>query len=340
MNILATWICLDSKENASYFPSSKGMSSDVEIQNIYWKCLACSMYTARYFNADLRLVVFSNAEVLPIIDGINFRELFKKLNIEFHITPFNFQTPEGYYGNWRNQFYEFSIFEYISNSTFFINTDKFCLIDSDCIITNSLDRMFNQLDSNQFIHYLLDYSESHIINGISRKEMKSIFENLEQNPIDKIPAYYAGEFFATTILGVKQVYDTFKLLWPKLISLHEKKELILNEEAHVLSYIYFKLCQENNIANKFIKRLWTDPTTLRNVQKGDHHLSIWHLPAEKRHGFKELFVFLSKYHFSIKKCDSAKFLGQLESMFTVPKLTTKRKFYYFIKKIAKKIMQK
>ncbi|KAF2332511.1 hypothetical protein [Flavobacterium daemonense] len=340
MNILATWICIDSKDNASYFPSSKGMSSDAKIQSIYWKCIACSMYTARYFNPELRLIVFSNTDILPTINGINYTELFKKLNIEFHNAPFDFQTPKGYYKDWRNQFYEFSIFEFISNSSFFNDNDKFCLIDSDCIITRSLNNMFDELNSKEFIHYKLDYPESHLINGISRNDMKYIFENIENMTINKTPDYYAGEFFATNIFGVKKVCTEFNSLWPKLISFHLKNELVLNEEAHVLSYIYFKLKEENNIANNYIKRIWTDPTTYRNVNYNDQYFAIWHLPAEKRHGFKKLFNYLSQNSFSVSKNDSMQFVDKLKLIFTIPKLSLKLKAYYVMKKQLKEITKR
>ncbi len=134
-NILATWICIDDPENASYFPSSKGSSADVSVQLIYWRCVAVFMYTARKFNPELRLVFFSNITEYPTIDNVNYKLLFEKLNIEFYTTPFGFQTPAGYYGSWSNQFYEFSILKFICEHPAFSDEDAFTLLDSDCLIT-------------------------------------------------------------------------------------------------------------------------------------------------------------------------------------------------------------
>ncbi len=241
MNILATWICLDTEENSSYFPSSKGFSSDFTVQQVYWKCLACSMFTARFYNPEIRLVVFSNTEELPVIDGVDFQALFQKLNVELHTTEFNYQTPEGYFNNWRNQFYEFSIFEYISNSPLFDESDKFCLIDSDCIISGSLEKIFLELLDNLFLNYKINYTPEHVINGLSREDMRKVFQKLEGAEVNEFPEYYGGEFLATSISGIKEINRYFKILWPKLIQLHRRNEDRLNEEAHVLSYKFLNL---------------------------------------------------------------------------------------------------
>src|SRR5690606_12227418 len=64
-----------------------------------------------------------------------------------------------------------------------------------------------------------------------------------------------------------------------------------NEEAHILSYLYYKNNFNGGGGNLFIKRIWTNPVFMRNVDKSDVFLSIWHLPAEKTIGFKQLFNF-------------------------------------------------
>jgi hypothetical protein len=80
-NILSTWICLDVESNSSYFPSAKGFSSDKKTQDIYWRCLVSCMFTARKFNPSLTLVIFSNTDKLPFIDGVDLSLIFKTLNM-------------------------------------------------------------------------------------------------------------------------------------------------------------------------------------------------------------------------------------------------------------------
>jgi hypothetical protein len=340
MNILATWICLDDENNASYFPSTKGLSSDLKIQTIYWKCLLSSMYTARYFNPNIRLVVFSNAENLPIIGGVDFENIFQILNIEFHKTAFKFQTPEGYYGQWRNQFYEFSIFDYIANSNQFDSNDNFCLIDSDCVLTKSLDSLFMQVASLGVINYNYEYHENYKINGLSRLDMKSVFERLANEHLEKIPNYYAGEFFAARVEKIQSINNEFQSIWPKLLDFHQKRELVLNEEAHVLSYIFFKLGFENEVGNSYIKRLWTDPTTFRNICKEDELLAIWHLPAEKRTGFNTFFKLLKELQFSVQGIKNDELILRMKKIFSIPSLTLKKITFYKLKGLFKILLRK
>lgn len=339
-NILATWIYLDDKASASYFPSAKGISSDFSTQSIYWKCLIVSMFTARFYNADLRLVVFSNCKSFPCINGVDIAAVLTKLDVECHFVEFSYMTPNGYYGNWRNQFYEFSIFEYISKNNSFGKSDNFCLIDSDCVISASLDSMFCDIAKNDLLAYRLNYGPDHIINGLSRKQMKLVYEDITGDILSDFPVYYGGEFFAARVEIVDNVSETFKDLWGKLLELHKNEKLRLNEEAHVLSYLFFNLKFENDFANRYVKRMWTDPTTLRNIVSSDRNLLIWHLPAEKKTGFNELFGILMMQNFEVNRFDKQTFREILGKATTVISVSYTRRFYWLFKGIAKKLLRK
>lgn len=339
-NILATWICIDNADNASYFPSSKGSSNDAKIQEIYWRCLAACMYTARKFNPTLRLVVFSNSNKLPKINDVDFVDLFKKLEIEFYTTPFEYQTPMGYYNNWRNQFYEFSIFKYISSNQLFKDEDAFVLLDSDCIITGELSPLFKLVVEKKCISYIIDYRHDYKINGLTRVEMKSIFEKIQESNMENIPDYHAGEIYAATIETTKKLMSTFYPTWDVLINFHQADLPRLHEEAHVLSYLFFKIGCKGGEANKYIKRMWTDPTSYRNIQNGDEKYLIWHLPAEKRFGFKIYFLFLKKINFNLNLHDPEQSQVMFQKIFQVPAISFTNRIYYIIKKLVKVISLK
>jgi hypothetical protein len=334
-NILATWICIDSDQIASYFPSTKGSSSDQETQNVYWRCLAVSMYTARFFNPAVRLVVFSNMNELPIVDGVDFKAIFRELNIQLYQTPFEYITPIGYYKEWRNQFFEFSIMKFIASHDDFKEDDNFCLIDSDCVITGNLEPMFCSIDQNGILCYDLYYPENQPINGNSRMDMKNIFQTLSGRVITKVPTYYAGEYLGARLHIVRKLMGSFGDTWDKLIELHRKQLPRLHEEAHVFSYLFYLNGYENNFANKFIKRLWT--TTYRNVKVGDEELLIWHLPAEKIYGFKKMFFWI--YCDKKESVDEVLLMQNIRKFFTVPYLPTKLKIFYSLKRIGKKLLK-
>ena len=62
----------------------------------------------------------------------------------------------------------------------------------------------------------------------------------------------------------------------------------LNEEAHFLSFLYGKLGYRGGTANEFIRRIWTQ-LRRHNACHEDMELSIWHVPAEKRYGLRDLY---------------------------------------------------
>lgn len=335
-NILATWICIDDPENASYFPSSKGSSADVSVQLIYWRCVAVFMYTARKFNPAVRLACFSNVTEYPIIDNVDYRELFEKLGVEFYTTPFEYQTPAGYYGSWSNQFYEFSILKFISDHPAFSNEDAFILLDSDCVITKDARDIFSDVIKNECITYSIDwYGTNYKINGNSRTDMKSIFEKLQGFEMDYSPDYHAGEFLGATIASVKKIMDIFYPTWQLLLNYHNNNLPRLHEEAHVLSYLYHRCGYEGGQANTYIKRLWTDPSSYRNVENGDENYMIWHLPGEKRFGFDKMFRFLKKNNFDLQAFTVPQASKYMRQTFQIPSISYNKQFIYFIKKTVK-----
>lgn len=339
-NIIATWICVDSEDNSTYFPSAKGKSSDAKVQNIYWRCICCFYTLARYYNPQSSLVLFSNTPNLPVVDGTDVRELLKTLNVSFYVTPFEYITPKGYYNQWRNQFYEFSIFKYISLHPHFNGEDRFLLLDSDCIITQNLSALFDVVEKEKCITYIIDYEPDHDINGNSRKSMQAVFSTLLQQPVLHIPQYHAGEFYATTVTVLKTIINDFYTTWQQLQDLFKAGLPKLHEEAHTLSYLFYKNGFEGGQANKYVKRLWTDPSTFRNIEPGDESLAIWHLPAEKRHGFYKLFQWLQQKQFDLSQTNQQPLQQQLQTTFMIPRIPLKRRPYFAGKTLMKKVFAK
>ena len=338
-NIVATWVCIDDKLNGTYFPSAKGNSSDSAVQEIYWRCICTFFWTARYHNPDAHLVLFSNQDKLPVVNETSISEVLKKVGVHFYVTPFEYVTPSGYFGEWRNQFYEFSVFKFISNHPDFNDDDRFVLLDSDSIITGDLSPLFGSISKEKCITYEIDYLIEHKINGNSRSDMKLIFQDLLERQIPDCPAYHGGEFFAATISVVKTLMEDFYLVWKQLLIRHSLGLEKLNEEAHVLSYLFYKNNITGGQANDFIKRLWTDPTTYRNVEPADAHLLIWHLPAEKRNGFKKFFSWLQSINFELQGINKNMLKQRLQNTFLVPSIPFQQRPYYAAKSIAKKLLK-
>jgi len=131
----------------------------------------------------------------------------------------------------------------------------------------------------------------------------------------------------------------FQELWPLLLEDCARQVPKLNEEAHVLSYLFLKNGFNGGQANVYIKRMWTDPATFRNVTAADLTLSIWHLPAEKKNGFRKLFHWLKEKDFLLADVPESQLRKKLSHIFMVPSVPAHRRPFFIAKKIMKKILQ-
>jgi hypothetical protein len=317
---ICTWICVDTEgEESDYLQMrSIGKSTSSKFVGIYLKNCIVFFITARKFNPTANLLLFTNTDLPEKLAGLDFRQMIDQLGVIVVRVNFDFKTPPGYYGAWRNQFFEFSIFQKmpaLSKS----EDDLFLLTDSDCIITGDLAPLWEKAQSG-CLTYDMGYAEEYSINGLSRLEMKAIYEQLLDKKLEHSPKYYGGEFFLANTASISRIVDDFVELWPVLLLRHEHGQLKFNEEAHTLSYLFYKNGLEDQAANEFVKRLWTQPFIFRNVEEKDRDLLVWHLPHEKKYGILNLFKRLAPNVPAALSMQSARFRRLLSRQLTIPRI--------------------
>ena len=296
MEYICTWIYLDSPEESSEYPQVGKKSHLADFQKVYWKCVAVFFALSTQFNPQRRHVLFSNKtlEAIPEIDGFDLQGFLKGKNVEVVTLPLTWQTPEGYFGKWRNQFYIFDILQFIESA--WSNDSKpsdhskvpsFIVLDSDCVINRPLDALFAEIRQSGLLALPMPYSETHNINGVTRKEMRQIYAELDGKDPGGNPVYYGGEIFAATLPVIRQINAIAPAVWQNMLNRHRSGSIKLNEEAHFLSYCYHKIGHYGSL-ERFIKRIWTSPHH-SNVQPEDANLPIWHLPSEKTGGIALIF---------------------------------------------------
>jgi len=79
-------------------------------------------------------------------------------------------------------------------------------------------------------------------------------------------------------------------VWALSMERFSNRQRKFNEEAQMLSYVYYKLGYEAKTANPFIKRMWTHLYGAHNAGPEDLSLTVWHLPIEKKLGLSRLFA--------------------------------------------------
>ena len=316
MDIISTWIYLDSPEESSEYPQVGKRSHLPDFQKVYWRCVAVFFAVSTQSNPGRRHILFSNvkAEDLPEIDGLDLSVILKGLKVEIVTIPLTWQTPEGYFGKWRNQFYIFDILKFIENQHHvgLLSTagdskqpaeksePAIVILDSDCIVNRSLDQLFAEIRKFGLMALPMHFADDYNINGLTRGDMRRVFTALDggKDPGED-PEYCGGEIFAATISSIQTINRIAPGIWEIMLEKHSKGAQKLNEEAHFLSYCYHKIGGWASL-EKYIKRIWTS-AKYSNVQKADFDLPIWHLPAEKTGGIALIFKTLNQKRLSLEE---------------------------------------
>ena len=289
MNIISTWICLDDIGEESTYPQVGGDSSAAGFQAVYWRCVFCFFFYGMRHNPTCSYYLFVNRELDNLeVDGVDLIRALRNLGVNISYVPFTYKLPVGYYGSWRNQMYEFDVFKYCLEN--FDEEDRFLLLDSDCIITKPLDKLFQLCAEKGCLTYKVSLPETYVMNGVTRLDMKELYEMLLGRSIDDVPDYHAGEFAMFTISMLKTVTAKLDSAFLCMLDRFSKGMTIkFNEEAQFLSYLYYANGISGGEANSYIKRLWNS-VSFYNITPNDRNLHIWHVPAAKKAGIQKLFA--------------------------------------------------
>lgn len=325
MDLISTWIYLDSPEESSEYPQVGKASHLPEFKKVYWRCVAVFYAISTQSNPDRKHVLFTNVSEadLPEIDGLDIGSFLKKRNVSVVTLPLTWQAPKGWHGKWRNQFYIFDIIQFIENQ---YNTtgapDAYLVLDSDCIVNRSLDALFARIREKQLLSLPMHFADDYNINGLTRADMRRVFSELDGRDPGYNPEYCGGEIFAATLPMVRKINAMAPGIWLQMLSRFREQQPKFNEEAHFLSYCYHVIGSEASL-ERFIKRIWTSPK-FSNVKQEDFDLPIWHLPAEKTGGIALIFN-------KIKRGEQARSLRQLGGWLGVPHRSRYLNLKHFLK---------
>ena len=281
--VIATWFVADSPEEGTFFPQLGTTSDAPEAQAAYWRCMTCFFASSLAVNPGARHIAYTNT-VVPRVDGIDIAALLAGWGVEVQALPIGWRLPRGAVSAWGNQFYVFDVIRHFVQAR---PADRLILLDSDCVWLRGADAIERAIDQHGALTYLLgedEYPAASEINGLSRQSMARFLEANGGPSRTEIP-YFGGEIYAANLATSAQVIEIAERLWPQ-VQAHAPDAP--REEAHLLSVIYAQLGIPGGTADPFIRRMWTT-FNHHNLQASDRDLTIWHLPAEKRTGFRDLF---------------------------------------------------
>ena len=280
---IATWFVADEPDQASFFPQIGARSDLPESQAIYWRCATVFFASSLAVNPDRPHLLYTNA-ALPVVDGVDLALLFDRWGVRIVRLPITRRLATPAEAGWGNQFY---VFDVLRHYVFEQGDDQLVLLDSDCLWLRPVDALSQAISHHGALTLPMgedDHPEGQPINGITREQLARFagnFGSLDRSRIE----YCGGEILAVDRPTGARILDHFDTMWPTVMA---EAPCAPREEAHLLSAIYSLERIAMGTAEPFIRRMWT---TFRhnNLRPQDEILSIWHLPAEKRTGFADLF---------------------------------------------------
>jgi len=286
--VIASWIVLDDPETATAFPSVGSDSAAAEFQSVYWRCLATFFVTARVHNPGLPLVLYANVDMAAAAP-LEVLAAMQAIGVVFRRLAVTFRLPSGSVRHWGNQFYVLDVIrDFAANG----NGNTLVLADSDCIWRGPADGISAALDRHECLLYTLapndqkGYEAGRLMNGMSLARMAEIARAEFGVGPDRRVQYHGGEFFAATRSFCRAIQPKVDVLWQRAQAEAMLPDAI-KEEAHFLSILAEGMAITPGTGNAFVRRIWTNFEDL-NVVRSDELLTLWHLPAEKRFGFRRL----------------------------------------------------
>ena len=255
-----------------------------ERRNIYWRTIAvlcASIKRARIPQLDILVCTNETppSDISYILDSCG---------VSFIHPHFSFQPPK-LFAAFSGAFYLFDCMNHCRQT--FSNDDIFVFIDPDCIVMNNLEIIRHYSHQWPLIGYELEIEKDCKVNGCSRNDLLAFLHTMKDNSILEAPKYFGGELFIVNGEALHSICNIIDRVWRLNTINFQSGNTTLKTEEHVIS-IALALCAERvGIGNAIIKRMWTRPS-LRNVSAEDREYSIFHLPAEKRFAFQQLFYLI------------------------------------------------
>jgi hypothetical protein len=283
---VAAYLRIDAPHESLGNPQVGPDSSTTDFQAAYWRTASVFYATSRRANPEARHLLFTNGEP-PIVDGRDIGAFLRGLGVEFLDVPYSYCPPPGYYELWRNQFYVLDIISYLSDRP---SHSPFLILDLDCVFVASGNRLFEVVETTGVANYLLEETEADpewSWSGLTKAELQQVANEIAGHRLPHVHSCGGGIFGATWEVA-KTIAAAAPGVWQICVERHGRGLPKLNTEEHVLSYLYTALGLPMGTVNGLMRVIWTRPR-YRTALESDLDLDLWHLPAEKKYGFRRVF---------------------------------------------------
>jgi hypothetical protein len=265
--------------------------------------------------------------------------MLDNLSITFVSPTFSFQPPEGLYPAFSGAFYLFDCMNYCLRHL--SKENIFVFLDPDCLVMDDLESLRRCARQWPLIGYDLELEKEEEVNGCSRSDLLAFLCLMESNDVREPPTYFGGEFLIVNGQELGNICEVIDQIWKLNLANFLTRRITLKTEEHVLSVALARLADRVGRSSRVVKRMWTRPS-FRNVSLEDERVSIWHLPAEKRHGFQRLFVICKEDANHLANLGDEEFRNLVADIVRLKLSVIERLVYFFypiLKRSAKRLVR-
>jgi hypothetical protein len=284
--IISTWFYSSPKGEKINYPQLGSDSDEWAFQKCYWDCIVSFFHSAKKNATDISIQYefwfFTNKE-LPDAYDFSLNEYFEKNGVKvIFFEPFHIPIDPKF-AQFNSQFVMIDIFK--SAEKYIEKGDCFLIFDSDCIFVKDLPcNKLVELDKIGLQFIKNSWVGEAISNGISNKDFNTSSGEIISSDILCIDYWAGGEYFGLNSNNLIKFNEIADLYYQKNLFL--EKPLMTEEQLFTLIF-YIINAGVFSEASPFIDRIWTQPNYRTTNYSLHSNLSVLHLPAEKRSGFKK-----------------------------------------------------
>jgi|GEM_PF-741103 len=276
-----------------------GYSSSPQLRNsfsreTYLMNSYASLYSAKQSNLDIDCCLITNVDL-----SINWRKRFENARIRVIKIDFNiFRLSDDF--KWALAFFKLCAIKYACDE---LNYDKYLLIDTDTIVNETLEDLFDEIENDSDI---MLYDIGHILTHKDRQIIINNYENV--NGIRANIRHFGGEFICGAKEGLKifmsQCLSNFE------IAMKSNKLDKTTGDEYIISATAYNFSGGNILsAEPYIYRYWTGSFYLVSTNWLYNGRAIWHFPNEKESGMIRMYFRYMKGNRSISRIEIAKIFG-------------------------------
>ena len=238
--------------------------------DVYYRSMVVAFASARRWHPGLALVL-----VTDLAPPTAYAEDLAGLDVGILLTPFRHRPPVGFAKRFAASLFQLDALQACEGPTVFLDPDVLC--------RRPFDPMLREIGTERVGALPIGYPAGHQVNGLSRVQAEGLHVALGEP--DGLPVHYGGECYAVPAGPRVRLVARAEAAWQDSLERWRVGRPHFVTEEHLLSYALRGV--EVLPLDPFVQRIWT-AAKHRSVTGSEEELTVWHLPAEKEHGFREL----------------------------------------------------